>query len=713
MSQTLNYSWQLSGSGWAINYDATVTISVSRAYGSDIAKVTASGSMHTPVGNGDSNATWKFWIKIGSASYTKTISSGYHAPDRRDSFSYSWDITVGANSGTLSGSADFQAYDNNNGFGSWAGEKSWSQSYGTKGASTIASATNVNLNTAGNATGTVTFTSYSSSFKHQVWATIGNTSTSVENVDGGNNVSTTATLTFGTAFINAINTAKSGTATVYLKTLSGNTQIGSTASKTITLTVPGGINPSVSAITFTKVSALSSTYFSGKICTLIDKVQVGWTEATSYGSAINTRSVNVNNETLSSATNNATTTTALTNYGAQSANVTITDKRGNSGTLASNALNVYRYFYPSVNIKYNHSGTDYKVTITGSIAYVGGDNAKALILNVYKGESTTATGTYTLTSSISTQTGGTYDAEYPINIEYTIPTTAITDIDTDTYRFEVTATDTVTSVVAKVYSGITVMTLEAEGAGVIMRKPVTFEQGVKSFTVLAQNDASEGGQIDFKGAGSYTNAMYIDRLQDQFRAIRYDGSTNYIFNQNMVAPWQLEVPGVATISSSNTNGLTSIAPYTYHYATLWCNNATDKPSGSGQYGICVCQPRVQTYHEYLGQATTPNRIWIRQYTNSAWTTWQLIPVWGSIKNGAVTVSSGSIAAGATKWVSASPASGHHLISYNGYYFQNNNGTSCTAYASYIDVSDGKMWVAIKNWASSAANPNVIFSYSYI
>lgn len=487
MSQTLTYSWQLAGSGWAINYDATVTISVTRAYGSDTARVTASGSMHTPTGNGDSNAAWKFWIKIGSATYTKTISSGYHAPDRRDSFTYSWDIAVGANSGTLSGSADFQAYDNNNGFGQWAGEKNWSQSYGTKGASTIASATNVSLNTSGTATSTVTFTSYSSSFSHLVWATIGNTSTNTVTVAGGNSVSKTATLTFGAAFIDAINTAKSGTVTVYLKTLSGSTQIGSTASKPITATVPSGINPSVSAITFTKVSALSSTYFSGKICTLIDKVKVGWTETiykavnSNTGSPISLRSVSVNGETLSATTNNVTTATPLTDYGNQSASVTITDARGNSGSLTSSSLNVYRYFYPDVKVKYSHSGSSYKLNITGSIAYVGGANGgssgtKSLVLKVYKGEGTTATGTYTLTGSISAQTGGTYDAYYPINIEYNVPAAAIPDIDTDTYRFEVTATDTVASVTAKTYSGITPFSLIAGGTGLIVHKPMYFDE---------------------------------------------------------------------------------------------------------------------------------------------------------------------------------------------------------------------------------------------
>lgn len=715
MSVTKNFSWALSGSGWSINYTATVTISVTRAYGSDIATVKAVGSMTTPVGNGDGNAAWKFWIKIGNSSYTKTISSGYHAPGRTDSFTYTWDISVGANSGTLSGKVDFQAYDNNNGFGSWAGEQSWSQDYGNKGASTIASATNVSLNTSGTATSTVTFTSYSSSFNYDVWAKIGSTTTSTVNVSGVNNATKTATLTFGTAFINAISSGTSANATVYLKTKSNSTQIGDIASKQITVTVPSsGINPTVTNINFAKVSALSSTYFSGKLCTLIDKVQVGWTEGLPYGSSVSSRTVSVNGQTLAPSTNSVTSTSALANYGSQTATVSIKDARGNSsGNVASSTFYVYRYFYPDVKIRYEHSGSYYKLYITGSIAYVGGDNSKSLTLNIYKGEGETPTGTHTLTSSISAQTGNTYEAYYPINIEYNIDTTEITDIAIDTYRFEVTAQDSVATITSKTYSGISVISLNAGGTGITMYKPVTIED--KTYInrqLYMRNDTVDGGGavrfIPQNDDGSHT--MYIDTYQGNLRIgstekggsiakFRPSGKTEFVDNIIMYAG-----------SYTSNNNLNNLNPDETSFC--WCNNVQNKPTGSGQYGRLIALPYIQIYTEFLGQATSPNRVWFRMHANSAWTTWQMFPSFITGRKQRTVTKSLSLSANGYGWAEIAPTSGDTVVSLDGYYLTGSGNTNCTIYACYYDASANKFQLAARTWSSSAITVTAVWRYTY-
>lgn len=576
MSQTLSFpTWYLSGSGWSIRYSGSVTISVSRSYGSDTATVSASGWMNTPNTDGDSNASWKFWIKIGSSTYTNTFTTGYHAPGTTKNFSYSWNVSVGATGGTLSGQAALQAYDDNNGFGAWSATKDWSQSYGTKGASTIASAGNVSFGTGTSATSTVTFTSYSSSFTHKIKATLGNASTSEVSVAGGNNVSKSGTLTFGTGFISAIPNAKSGTATVYLYTYSGSTLIG-TSTKSITVTVPTNINPTISNIAGTKVSALSSTYFSGKICTLIDKLQITWSESLKYSATVSSREITAIDKTYNSASG-FTTDNALATAGSNSISVKVNDSRGNSGT-ATGSINVYNYFYPSVDVKYNHSGTDYKLIINCRIAYVGNaQTTKQLRLAIYKGE--TAVSGYTninLDSAISTVVGDTdYTKYYDVNnYEYTIPTAAITDIETDTYKFVVTATDTVTSSTAQVYSGITVMTLEAGGTGVIMRKPVTFEQGVNSdLIVLNRDDTSQGGIIYLKGAGSHADA-HIEHYNDDILFHCADGTgrkasinpnngecafSNYYHLRNGVYTqcYPPEITQGSIVGSPNTDNVTS------------------------------------------------------------------------------------------------------------------------------------------------------------
>lgn len=485
MSQTLTFpTWYLSGSGWSIRYSGSVTISVSRSYGSDTATVTASGWMNTPNTDGDSNASWKFWIKIGSATYTNTFTSGYHAPGTTKYFSYSWNISVGANSGTLSGQAALQAYDNNNSFGAWSDTKDWSQAYGSKGASTIASASNVTLNTAGTATSTVTFTSYSSSFTHKIKATLGSVSTSEITVSGGNNVSKSGTLTFGTAFINAINTAKTGTATVYLYTYSGSTLVGSNT-KTITLTVPSGINPTASILSVTKVAVTQNPFTA--ICSSLDAARVTWDFGASYGSALNSGTVTVDG-IAGSNTDGYYTSGTLRNSGMRTASVSATDKRGNTGS-DSETFPVYEYFYPSVTVKYKRSGSAHKLTLEGKFASVGGENnTRILKLDVYKNGSKINQADISLTSFISAVTGSDtpYNDYYAISGDYTIPITDIdghgtdiSDITTETYTFKVTAQDRIAASTAEDSSGISVMTFTKGGTGVQVHKPIDAEEGLK------------------------------------------------------------------------------------------------------------------------------------------------------------------------------------------------------------------------------------------
>lgn len=539
MSVTKNFSWALSGSGWAINYDATVTVSVSRAYGSDIARITASGSMHTPAGNGDSNAKWIFQLKCGSSTWNKTISSGYHAPGRRDSFTYTFDINVGAESGSLSGRVDFQAYDNNNGFGAWAGEQTWSQSYGSKGASTIASATNVTLDLNGlgsdQPTSTVTWTSYSSSFTYRLHASC-NGMTYYRNYSPATSGTVTANFGFGSDWIDYITNGKSATCTFTLTTYSGGSSIGSTT-KNITLYVPSsGINPTV-AIATEKVSALQNTYFANKYCTLIDKLKVTLTETifkwdqSKSGSPIASRSIVANGENFTASP--ATTTNPLSTSGVNTISASVTDGRGNSGSNTA-SVDVYWYFYPTVSVKYRH-GSNYYLDISGRIAYVGGDQTtKTLRLAIYKG-STLIVDNLNLDSYIaSTPSGGTYDGYLEINGAYAIPDEYISDISIDTYEFRLTVSDTVSSATALAYSGIAVMTFGAGGTDITTHKPITFESGIQPMDsngitgveILPTRLGDElGGRIKLDRGVSTARDAYIDTYDSKLRFIDRNPST--------------------------------------------------------------------------------------------------------------------------------------------------------------------------------------------
>lgn len=513
MSQTITFDrWILYGSGFTQSYQAKVTISVSRSYGSDVATVSGTAQMSSY--GGDTNTTWTFWIKIGSTWYSKTLPTGTHWAGDWYSTNFSWNISVGATAGSLSGQVTFQAYDTGAGVEAYSAYKDWSQSYGTKGASTISSASNVTLSTSGSVNSTIGWNAYSSSFTYVLTASLGSASASATYNNLSGNVS--KTLGFGSSFISAITNAKSASVTVTLTTKSGNTTIG-TSTKNITLTVPSGINPSVT-ITTQKVSALSQTYFSGKYCTLIDKMTVSLTTSTQYSATISSRAITANGESFNAS---PATTSALTNYGTNNINASVTDSRGNSSGTVTETVNVYWYFYPTVTAKYRHA-TNYLLDISGRIAYVGGDQTtKTLRLAIYKG-TTLIQNNINLDSYIATNaSGGTYDGYLNISGEYTIPDEYITDIATDTYEFRLTVSDTVSSATSSAYSGIAVMTFGAGGTDVTVHKPVEFEQGVLihevesfDYEIHTFKSAISAGTIGTRGAQqSYTPSYTVRSVE--------------------------------------------------------------------------------------------------------------------------------------------------------------------------------------------------------
>lgn len=469
-SQSASYTfskWYMYGSGWSTSYQASCTVTVTRNYGSDIATITVSNAkMYT---YGGDTSRWRFYLKIGNGSWQYwDLSNGWHGAETWYNYgSHSWTTSVGAGSGNLNLTICFNAYDTNNNISADSEYKYPSLWYDTKGASTISSATNVQLNTSGTATSTVTFVSYSSSFTHKVKATLGSVSTSEVTVSGGNSVTKTATLTFPASFINAINTAKTGTATVTLTTYSGSTSIGS-STKNITLTVPSGINPTVTINSVTKSAKVTNSFT--EICTVLDAVTVGWSFTQSYSSSINSGSVNVDG-TSGSNTSGTYTSGILTNYGTRTVTVTATDKRGNSGS-ASQTFNVYRYFYPSLSmVKFK---TNNSLDIAGNIAYVNGSNVPSLVLKIYKGESTSGI-TVDLGSYIGSARGETCGESYSFNFNYPIPSSYIPDIATETYHFEVIVGDSITTATTTVYSAVAVMTFGAGGTNITAHKPLILD----------------------------------------------------------------------------------------------------------------------------------------------------------------------------------------------------------------------------------------------
>lgn len=227
MSQTIDFDrWIMYGSGWEVSFVAELeNLTVTRAYGSDTA--TVSGKAWIKSVGGSTNTTAKMRIQINGTYQDVSItgsngSGGWYTYVAGEWYgqTFSFNVPVGASGGTLSGNVYFRTNDIN-GPQADSSTKSYSQTYGNKGASTISSATNVQLNTSGTATSTVTFVSYSSTFTHYVIASLGSASTPQITVAGGDSITRNAVLTFPTTFIDQITTSKTATATVALQTYSG------------------------------------------------------------------------------------------------------------------------------------------------------------------------------------------------------------------------------------------------------------------------------------------------------------------------------------------------------------------------------------------------------------------------------------------------------------------------------------------------------------
>lgn len=241
-------------------------------------------------------------------------------------------------------------------------------------ASTISSATNVTLSTSGTVNSTVSWNALSSSFTYVLTASLGNASASATYNSLSGNVS--KTLGFSGLFIDQITASKSSTVTITLTTKNGSTVLG-TSQKAITLTVPNsGINPSTSFVSgFPAKSAVTSNPFTVPV-TNLDAIRVKWGYTpykynnSSSGSPLTSGTVKIGSSTWSDISGDRTSS-VLNTIGSTSVQVTVTDKRGNSGS-ASTTIGVYEYYYPSPTVTFQKSSSTYSLRLGGKFASVNG-----------------------------------------------------------------------------------------------------------------------------------------------------------------------------------------------------------------------------------------------------------------------------------------------------------------------------------------------------
>lgn len=275
---------------------------------------------------------------------------------------------------------------------------------------------------------TITINRKSESFTHEItYKFVDNTSYSV-----ASSATTSATFTPPISLASKIPNATKGTLTVTVQTKSGSSNIGSAVSKSIDLSVPSSIVPSVS-FSYTIMAGLIPAEW-GIILKGQTMISVNVSASGNYGSTISNVSITCDGVNKSGSYN---TFGPFVSAGQKSISVTVIDSRGRSASSSQN-FNVTDYQNPSIsinkaqrclkdgtlstsgtyilfNISYTYASIEGKNTITKSISCASGlnsnfENGVDFILNA----NASASQSYTATATIRDYLGKSATVTYEI-----------------------------------------------------------------------------------------------------------------------------------------------------------------------------------------------------------------------------------------------------------------------------------------------------------
>lgn len=361
---------------------------------------------------------------------TKTLASGNttiaHGNDGKKTFSYSFTVSFdgiyfsGVNIGVKSGSGS-----------------------GTLTTIPRTSSFTIPSSAAAGVNIPVSITRAVSSFTHDVKLQFGNKTQTY------NGIATSVNVVAPLAWLDQIPNAASGTLTVTVTTKSGNTVIGST-SKTMTITVPSSVVPTVSVKAVTPIDQTWGLYIQGK-----SKVKIELSAAGSYGSAISSYSITGAGY---NGTVNPYTTGLLLTAGEQEFTCTVTDSRGRKASVKTK-ITVTPYEPPKFTdlqaFRANAAGTSDR---SGAYAYVkasraysscGGHNSSSMTV-AYKAESA---GSYGSAVSLEDGIGKVIGGSLATNTRYRVKVT-VADYFTSVYQELVIETDQFRAVLGEKAAGL-------------------------------------------------------------------------------------------------------------------------------------------------------------------------------------------------------------------------------------------------------------------
>lgn len=224
----------------------------------------------------------------------------------------------------------------------------------------------------------VTIDRKSSSFTHKVEYKFVNSGWTT----ASSNAATSCSFTPPLSLANQIPSATSGALTVRVTTYNGSTQIGSSVTKSINLSVPSTVVPSLSGLSATRIdNDVPSSW--GIYVKGISQVKITASGASgSYGSKISGYSISGPGLYTNSSSG---TSGQLSSTGTQTYTCTVTDSRGRKASK-SVSITVVDYSYPSISMSVERcksdgtkdtSGTYLRVVINYGIASVSGKNSIA------------------------------------------------------------------------------------------------------------------------------------------------------------------------------------------------------------------------------------------------------------------------------------------------------------------------------------------------
>lgn len=229
-------------------------------------------------------------------------------------------------------------------------------------------------------------------------------------------------------FINDIPSATSGSGRIYVDTYNGSTLVG-TKYTGFTATVPASVKPSCSA-TLDDITGADDTF--GSPVKGISKIQITASATQAYSSPIASYKITANGETY---TSSSATTGVLKKAGTSRVTVTVTDKRGRTGTYSYD-MSVQDYTAPTISkltvIRCDANGTENdkgeycKVTFSAAVSSMSNKNNATYKLRYRKATDSSWTTILITTSNKYTVTDS---------------TTIFAANGNNTYEVEVTAQD--------------------------------------------------------------------------------------------------------------------------------------------------------------------------------------------------------------------------------------------------------------------------------